>query len=389
MNTNTFKKILQLTKIDEGKREIEGIISAESPDKENEVLDYASSKPAFQEWSAGIEKATNGKSLGNIRVMHGLLACGKIVALDFNDSLKTIRMRGRIIDDDSWRKCLEGIYSGLSIGGAYTKTWRGADGYTHYTPKIAEVSIVDNPALPDATFSLVRADGRIELCKFSEAPRRNPPKRATPVPSDKEIDDYIDKWIPKAKPVAAAKTVPAPSVAKSITPNPSPKPSAKPAMIKGPLSAQGGPIERMMENRQATLGQETEINASALNESPIFGGLAQVGIVGVGNFQPRQVDASGSMETLDASILDRKAAEGFVEKMNRESRESFGAGLNAAALGTSAVFSGMAKAGKVKAGASRDDQLIGQLRKAVETETTVIGRKFLRAVIAELNKKVS
>jgi hypothetical protein len=405
----SFHKVLQLVKIDESKREIEGVISAESPDREGEVLDYDSAKPEFQKWSDNISKSTGGRSLGNIRAMHQLRAVGKVTALDFNDSAKTVTMRGKIVDDDAWDKCVEGVFSGLSIGGAYARVWKGADGFMHYTPKVAEVSIVDAPCLPNATFSLVRADGQVELCKFSDSQQRNPPRHSAPVPTDKEIDDYIAKWIPINTPVAAVKTAAAAPIAKSAAPNTGTKPRENTEMKKGPLSVQPGPMELLQEKRQASQSQDAEINASALNESPIFGGLMRSGIVGAGGgygeepVSTKPFDAAGFVERLDAEILDRqaagpserseqggpmKAAEGPVEKIQREAHESIVAGQHAVGLGTSAIFSGMAKAGTIKSGACRDDQLIWNLSKAIDTETTEAGRKLLSIIVAELRKSV-
>ena len=54
----------QLTKVDEVKRLVHGIATAEVADKAGEILDYDSSVPYFKAWSADIAKASGGKSLG-------------------------------------------------------------------------------------------------------------------------------------------------------------------------------------------------------------------------------------------------------------------------------------------------------------------------------------
>ena len=59
----------QIAKIDEAKHEVWGIATAEVVDKEGEIFDYESSKPYFKRWSDEIAKATDGKSLGNVREM--------------------------------------------------------------------------------------------------------------------------------------------------------------------------------------------------------------------------------------------------------------------------------------------------------------------------------
>jgi len=67
-----------LTKVDESKREVWGLATAEIVDKDGEIFDYASSKPCFEEWSAEISAATSGRSLGNVREMHRSSAVGKL-----------------------------------------------------------------------------------------------------------------------------------------------------------------------------------------------------------------------------------------------------------------------------------------------------------------------
>ena len=162
----TFRKFVPITKIDVSRREVYGVVTAEVPDKDNEVCDYASTKPEYMKWSADIAKASNGKNMGNLREMHGLSAVGAGKALDFDDSAKLVRMGFRVVDDQAWKKCMEGVYTGFSQGGSYVKTWK-QDGMTHYTARPSEVSLVDNPCLSTATFEFIRADGSSEMRKFA------------------------------------------------------------------------------------------------------------------------------------------------------------------------------------------------------------------------------
>src|SRR3954471_17075223 len=98
-----------LTKVDEVRREVWGLSTAEVIDKDGEIFDYASSKPYFEEWSGEIAAATSGRSLGNVREMHRSSAVGKIVDLSFDDANKTIAVGAKIVDDDAWVKCVEGV----------------------------------------------------------------------------------------------------------------------------------------------------------------------------------------------------------------------------------------------------------------------------------------
>ncbi len=149
---------MALTKVDAERREVHGRAAQEVLDKSGEVMDYASSKPLFEAWSQGIADATNGKSFGNVRAMHGNVAAGKLIDIHFDDEAKAIDVVAKVIDDDEWQKVQESVYTGFSIGGKYAKRW-AIDGVTHYTADPVEVSLVDNPAIPTATFSLIKMDG--------------------------------------------------------------------------------------------------------------------------------------------------------------------------------------------------------------------------------------
>jgi hypothetical protein len=155
----------QISKIDEARREVTGVATSEVVDKDGEVFDYETSKPYFKSWSAEISKATDGNSLGNVREMHEPSAVGKLTAINFDDQQKEIVVIAKIVDDPAWNKCLEGVYTGFSIGGQYVKTWKDGE-IIRYTAKPAEVSIVDNPCNPSAHFTSVKLDGGLEIRKF-------------------------------------------------------------------------------------------------------------------------------------------------------------------------------------------------------------------------------
>lgn len=159
------KIFIPIHKIDEERRLVYGIATAESPDKQGEICDYESSKPFYQKWSSEIEKATDGKSKGNLRVMHGNKVAGTIPQINFNDEEKQIEICGKVVDNDEWKMVLAGAYTGFSQGGSYEKKWKDGD-YTRYTSNPCEISLVDNPCLSSATFEVLKADGTKELRKF-------------------------------------------------------------------------------------------------------------------------------------------------------------------------------------------------------------------------------
>lgn len=158
----------QLTKVDEVKRIVSGVATAEVADKANEILDYETSVPYFKKWSAEIEKASNGKSLGNVREMHDNKAVGKLVELNFDDATKSISVSAKIVEESTWQKVLEGVLTGFSIGGDYVKKWKDAanTALTRFTADPSEISVVDNPCVGIATFEYIKADGSKEMRKL-------------------------------------------------------------------------------------------------------------------------------------------------------------------------------------------------------------------------------
>jgi hypothetical protein len=63
---------------------------------------------------------------------------------------------------------VEGVYTGFSQGGAYERRWTDAEGRTRYTAAPNEISLVDLPCLPQATFEMIKADGTSERRRFGK-----------------------------------------------------------------------------------------------------------------------------------------------------------------------------------------------------------------------------
>lgn len=159
MKRNLFA---QITKVDEKTRTVSGRMAQEVPDKSGEILDYAGSKPHFQRWVENTKKASGGKSLGNVRSMHGPLAAGKVTGIEFIDAEKAMDIMVKVVDDGEWKKVQEGVYTGFSIGGSYVGKPVVEGDLKRYVASPDEVSLVDNPCIPTATFFDVhKADGSV------------------------------------------------------------------------------------------------------------------------------------------------------------------------------------------------------------------------------------
>lgn len=160
-STNTFTKFAPVFKVDEEKRLVYGVMVDEVVDNSGEVFDYATSKPYFEEWTQHYQDTTGGVSHGNLRAMHQPISAGKLTSVEFDDENRCIRICAKVVDDAEWEKVLEGVYTGFSIGGKYIKRWKDSAGLMRYTASPVEVSLVDAPCVPTATFQIVKADGTV------------------------------------------------------------------------------------------------------------------------------------------------------------------------------------------------------------------------------------
>jgi len=165
----------QLSKVDVQNRIVYGRAVQEVPDASGEIFDYKSSKPYFEKWVDETKEASGGKSLGNIRAMHGNVAAGKAVEVTFQDDECAIDIAAKVVDDNEWEKVLEGIYTGFSIGGAYVGKKVPDGDLMRYTAAPIEISLVDKPCIPTAMFfdvvkskgyTVVKVDGKEEHREF-------------------------------------------------------------------------------------------------------------------------------------------------------------------------------------------------------------------------------
>lgn len=159
---------LPIVKIDRELGEVWGVATTEALDQQGEIVDYEASKKAFSEWTNLFNQQTGGASLGNIREMHQPKVVGRLIAYQPDDSTRKILVGARINRDtadgrDAWNKVLNHELNGFSIGAPT------AERIMQLTPqgkvtrvvgyKLAELSLVDNPACPEAFFNVVKRAG--------------------------------------------------------------------------------------------------------------------------------------------------------------------------------------------------------------------------------------
>jgi len=146
-----------ITKINKEKRTVSGFASLDNVDRHGDIVKAEASKKAFDNFR------------GNIREMHGPTAVGKMVSFKedtFFDPETQKKYNGIYVTayiskgaQDAWEKCLDGTYSGFSIGGNIkdAKMEKADDGTDEkrrviHDYELHELSLVDSPANQLANF---------------------------------------------------------------------------------------------------------------------------------------------------------------------------------------------------------------------------------------------
>ncbi|MGH7102650.1 MAG: DUF6582 domain-containing protein [Acetobacteraceae bacterium] len=134
---------LPIAKIDREQRMVFGYASTPTRDLDGEVIELDAIKDALPDYMAW----------RNIREMHQPSAVG--VTKEANVDDKGLYIGAKIVDDDAWKKVIEEVYKGFSIGGDVTRR----DGATITGLDLIEISLVDRPANPDCRIDVVKAAG--------------------------------------------------------------------------------------------------------------------------------------------------------------------------------------------------------------------------------------
>ena len=164
-----FSIFVPINKIDEEQRLVYGTVAAEVMDNSGEMFDYEGSKDYFAKWSENAHATSGGKSYGNVRVMHTSKVAGIVSSpLGFDDENRVIEACAKVVDDAEWEMVKAGGYTGFSMGGRYVSRATKSDGVKTYIADPCEISLVDKPCIPTATFSVVKADGITETHRFRD-----------------------------------------------------------------------------------------------------------------------------------------------------------------------------------------------------------------------------
>jgi len=136
--SSDFSFFVPIAKVDKERRQVSGYASTPTLDMDGEIVSLDAVKtalPSYMAWR-------------NIREMHMPSAVG--VAKEANVDEVGLFLSAKIIDDEAWKKCVEGVYKGFSIGGRkLAKT-----GNTISAIELVEISVVDRPANPDCKFEV-------------------------------------------------------------------------------------------------------------------------------------------------------------------------------------------------------------------------------------------
>jgi len=147
----------RITAVDEKKRLVYAQLGV-GPDKRGLKIDYEKSKPHVKAWSQKAFEATKkigtGPSYGNVRAQHGGVVAGHLTELTEKDDVGNWLGAVSVTDPNEWAKVMAGDYTGVSWGADIVEA---ADNVVVISP--VELSLVDVPRFPDATFTLLCADG--------------------------------------------------------------------------------------------------------------------------------------------------------------------------------------------------------------------------------------
>jgi phage head maturation protease len=160
-----------LIKIDREQRRIWGYASTQDVDSDGEIVLKSAIEAALDDYM----------KFANVREMHALSAVGTAEKASVDD--KGLYITAKIVDDVAWKKVVEGVYKGFSIGGKVLA--RDPDNRKIITSvRLDEISIVDRPGNPKAVFDIWKAAGARDPAEVATAGLDTIERNLRPDPAD-------------------------------------------------------------------------------------------------------------------------------------------------------------------------------------------------------------
>lgn len=119
-----------------------GYATTDSLDSQGEIITKEAIKKAWEDYM----------KFANVREMHQPSAVG--VTKEYEHDEKGTKIGVKVVDDRAWKFVQEGVYKGFSIGGRILEKIEN----TITEIVLAEISLVDRPANPDAVFEVIKMD---------------------------------------------------------------------------------------------------------------------------------------------------------------------------------------------------------------------------------------
>jgi phage head maturation protease len=141
-----MKLYVPIAKLDQQQRMVYGYASTEALDSQGEVVRKEALAAALPDYLR----------FANIREMHQPSAVG--IAKEAAIDEKGLWIGAKIVADEAWLKVREGVYKGFSIGGFVTSR-DTADPTVITGLDLAEISLVDRPANPEAVIEIFKSAG--------------------------------------------------------------------------------------------------------------------------------------------------------------------------------------------------------------------------------------
>lgn len=164
---NIYGTIEKTEPQEDGTLKVWGYASSEVVDSAGEIITADAMKAAIPDYMA----------FGAVREMHDAKkAAGTAIEIEVREDGRTY-FGAHVVDGEAVKKVQHGVYKGFSIGGKVL----GRDELAKNTItglKLTEISLVDRPANPEATFTMFKADGAAEPVEEAVAAKGEPVESA-------------------------------------------------------------------------------------------------------------------------------------------------------------------------------------------------------------------